>query len=229
MLTPSEQWVTITPTAKASDWEVDVGFLGSGWRCIWGDGCEGILDEPAASLGQGCCSVGAELLDDNEARLIEALGLSLDPERFQFAANAAKEGVLTESSDPPSTRVVDGACIFLNRPGFAGGTGCALHLGAEVDGEPPMDWKPEVCWQLPMKVETMADGRKRLRRWRRHDWGVDANLAWCCTEDASPSAYDDGLAFIERYYDEVAELAGEDVAYQVLQALAVDETGGPRD
>ena len=29
-----------------------------------------------------------------------------------------------------STRVVDGACIFLNRPGFAGGAGCALHLAA---------------------------------------------------------------------------------------------------
>ena len=27
------------------------------------------------------------------------------------------------------TRLVDGACIFLNRPGFEGGIGCALHTG----------------------------------------------------------------------------------------------------
>ena len=29
-----------------------------------------------------------------------------------------------------TTRLVDGACIFLNRPGFAGGAGCALHSAA---------------------------------------------------------------------------------------------------
>ena len=43
-------------------WRVDLDFVGSNWRCIWGDGCEGILDQPAMELGQGCCSVGAELV-----------------------------------------------------------------------------------------------------------------------------------------------------------------------
>jgi len=29
-----------------------------------------------------------------------------------------------------NTRVIDKTCIFLNRPGFEGGAGCALHLAA---------------------------------------------------------------------------------------------------
>ena len=52
---------------------------------------------------------------------------------------------------PRNTRVVDGACIFLNRTGFAGGAGCALHLAAFDAGESPIDFKPSVCWQLPIR------------------------------------------------------------------------------
>ena len=42
-------------------WSFDADFLRSNWQCIWGRGCQGILDHPAEHLGQGCCSVGAEL------------------------------------------------------------------------------------------------------------------------------------------------------------------------
>ena len=34
-----------------------------------------------------------------------------------------------------ATRIVTGACIFLNRPGFPGGPGCALHRAALERGE----------------------------------------------------------------------------------------------
>ncbi len=48
-------------------WRFDRDFLESRWTCIWGRGCLGILDEPAEHLGQGCCSIGAELGDTDEA------------------------------------------------------------------------------------------------------------------------------------------------------------------
>ena len=51
------------------------------------------------------------------------------------------------------TRLVDGACIFLNRPGFPAGPGCALHMAALRRGVSPMTLKPEVCWQLPLRRE----------------------------------------------------------------------------
>jgi hypothetical protein len=69
-------------------WRFDTAFLRSKWTCIWGRGCLGILPEPSPELGQGCCSVGAEFEDEDEARMIGALGATLDPERFQYHAEA---------------------------------------------------------------------------------------------------------------------------------------------
>ena len=65
-------------------WRLDRGFLTSNWTCIWGRGCKGILDVPAEHLNQGCCSIGAELADPEEAMTISALAATLDPEFFQF-------------------------------------------------------------------------------------------------------------------------------------------------
>ncbi|HAS11283.1 MAG TPA: hypothetical protein DCS55_12325, partial [Acidimicrobiaceae bacterium] len=102
--------------------------------CLWGDGCQGILDEPAAHLMQGCCSVGAEMLDEDEAMLVAALGATLEPEQLQHHAEAVEHGFFSDDTRT-NTRVVDGACIFFNRPGFPGGVGCALHRAAEDAGE----------------------------------------------------------------------------------------------
>ena len=63
-------------------WRFDAEFFTSRWTCIWGHGCLGILSEPAEELGQGCCSIGADLGDEDEARLISALAATLAPERF---------------------------------------------------------------------------------------------------------------------------------------------------
>jgi hypothetical protein len=206
-------------------WRVDVGFLGSSWTCTWGQGCVGILDQPAADKQQGCCSVGAELLDDDEARTIAALGLTLDPDRFQHHRSAADGGVLADQPTlrgRPATRVVDGACIFFNRPGFAGGVGCALHLAAADEGESPSDWKPSVCWQLPLKVDEAAsdDGSRVLRRWQRHDWGAGgATMAWCCTEGEEPSAYVGDQPTAEHLAEELAALVGPEVAVAIRSRI----------
>ena len=221
-----ERFESFVDPDDGTRWSIDIGFLASRWRCRWGDGCLGILDRPAPELEQGCCSVGAEFLDDDEARAIAATGLSLDPGRFQYSAEAAGGGVLGRSDGGRlATRVVDGACIFLNRPGFVGGAGCALHLAAVDEGESPIDWKPSVCWQLPIKVEDGAgadgvDGERVLRRWRRSDWGDGgATMAWCCTEDRTGeggvSAYDGDRPTVETMADELEALVGPEVAVAI--------------
>jgi hypothetical protein len=208
-------------STKDTHWRFDRSFLESNWTCIWGNGCLGILDEPAEALGQGCCSVGAEFGDVDEAMLISALAAMLDPDRFQFAAEATSDGVFSDGRRV-NTRVVDGACIFLNRPGFAGGEGCALHLSAIDAEESPLDWKPSVCWQLPIRVdwEPLEEDREQatLRRWSRADWGNEGDtMAWCCTE--GERAYVGADRVIDTLADELIGIVGTEVFVELRRRL----------
>ena len=198
-------------------WNVDATFLRSNWTCIWGKGCKGILPEPAEHLNQGCCSHGAQFLDEEEAMTIGALASTLKPERFQFHQEAAA-GDVYANEERTLTRVVDGACIFHNRPGFEGGEGCALHLAAIDAGESPTIWKPSVCWQLPLRAETEADGIKTLRHWARSDWDDEqSTIAWCCTEE--PEAYVGDRTVVESLEEELTAIVGPEVYVEIRNRL----------
>lgn len=203
-------------------WRFDTSFLRSNWTCIWGRGCLGILEEPAEHLGQGCCSIGADLDGVDEARNIGALAATLDPAHFEHHAAASEGGIFSDDTRT-ATRVVDGACIFLNRPDFPGGAGCALHLEAVRSGESPIDWKPSVCWQLPIKVDWEAgEGGTEVatvRRWERRDWGTDGEpMAWCCTE--GERAYVGERPVIESLGEELEAIVGSTVFVELRRRLA---------
>jgi hypothetical protein len=165
-------------------WRLDAGFLTSNWTCIWGRGCQGIHDERRPELMDGCCSVGVILRDADEAMNVVALAATLSDEQFQFAS--VDGGYVDQAHGRLHTRVVDGACVFLNRHDFAGGAGCALHRGAIDSGEDPVDWKPQTCSRVPLRVEESTAGDTTyvtLRAWNRSDWGPGGNsMAWWCTE-----------------------------------------------
>jgi hypothetical protein len=205
-------------------WRFDGTFLRSNWCCIWGRGCLGIHTEPTPELGQGCCSVGAELDGVDEARLISALAATLDPAHFEHHADAADGGVFGDEART-RTRVVDGACIFLNRPDFQGGAGCALHLAAVAEGDAPRHWKPSVCWQLPLRVEWQPrDGGGEvatMRRWNRADWGAEGQtMAWCCTE--GELAYRGDRPVIESLAEEIEAITGPAVFVELRRRLRDD-------
>lgn len=213
------------PTVEVDDgdtlWRFDRSFLTSNWTCVWGRGCLGILPSPAPELGHGCCSLGADLDGEEEARLIAALAATLKPEGFEHHA-AARDGGVFGDAERGCTRVVDGACIFLNRPGFAGGAGCALHLAALAADEAPRHWKPSVCWQLPVKVEwePRADGGEvaTVRPWNRGDWGADGEtMAWCCTE--GDRAYVGARPVIESLAEEIEAITGPAVFVELGRRL----------
>jgi hypothetical protein len=202
-------------------WRFDTDFLRSNWTCIWGRGCLGILPEPAEHLGQGCCSIGAELDGEEEAMTISALAATIDPSRFQHAAEAAAGGVFSDDGRT-ATRVVDGACIFLNRPDFPGGAGCALHLEAVHAGESPVEWKPSVCWQLPIRVDwEPGDGDTEVatvRRWTREDWGAEGEtMAWCCTEGTR--AYAGTEPVVDSLGEELQSVVGPAVYVELRRRL----------
>ena len=220
----------------STEWRFEREFLESDWTCLYGNGCLGILDRPAEELHQGCCSLGAHFGDgppgQAEAMNVGAYAAMIPPERFQYHAVAADptpddtgaNGIFGDA-ERTHTRVVDGACIFLNRPGFPGGRGCALHLAALDAEESPTEWKPSVCWQLPLRIdwqEIDADTESAtVRRWTRADWGDHGRtMAWCCTERADGGeAYCGTTPVVESMADELTALAGEDVYVELRRRL----------
>ncbi len=227
MSAPARRFVEFVDPDGRTRWRIDRGFLGSRWTCLWGAGCQGIHDEPHPELGDGCCSVGVVLTDDDEARNIAALADTIDARIFQHRASATAVVERRGAAGRWSTTLVDGACVFLNRPGFAGGAGCALHLAAQHAGENPLHWKPQTCSRLPIRADerTGTDGATEItvRAWRREDWGPGgATMAWWCTE--APEAFVAPTPLVLRMADELRDLLGDDL-YEDVRAAVVDPDG----
>jgi len=220
-------------------WRFEREFLESNWTCLFGRGCKGILAEESTELNQGCCSLGAHFGEgpagEEEAMTVAAYASMLSPEQFEYYDAAHQTTVSEESGAAPlhifgdgdrsHTRLVDGACIFLNRPGFAGGEGCALHIAAVEADESPTEWKPSVCWQLPLRVDWQevddATETATVRRWTRSDWGKHGEkMAWCCTERSDGAeAYVGTSRVIDSMADSLTALAGEEVYVELRSRL----------
>ena len=208
------EWVSFEDPEEDRTWVFDITFLMSAWTCIYGRGCQGVLTGAAPELEQGCCSYGAHFIDEEDEATTLAYAERLTAEQWQHRDVAIRKGGATKRSKRGAitTRLVDGACIFLNRPGFPGGSGCALHKAALEAQERPLDWKPDVCWQLPLRLEEHTGDHghvtSTLREWKRRDWGEGGfEFHWWCTED--------DLAFVDRrpVYEtleaEIVELVGQ--------------------
>jgi hypothetical protein len=202
----------------------DASFLTSNWRCIFGEGCKGVLDHDATELGHGCCSHGAHFADTADRDRVRAHAARLTQEQWQFRSAAeGKNGAFERAAGGGwSTRTHDGACIFLNRNDFALGAGCALHVGALDAGESFLDWKPEVCWQLPLRLSHQVDEVEHttytLREWKRRDWGEGGDdFHWWCTE--SSEAFVDRDPVVLTLRAEIVALVGDEVYELLLEQL----------
>ena len=200
--------------------QFDVTFLTSPWTCIFGHGCPGVLTGPAPELEQGCCSYGAHFTDKADRKRVAALADTLAADEWQFRAESDELGGPIHRNDDGEwvTQLHDDACIFLNRPGFSAGAGCALHQAALARGERFIDWKPDVCWQLPLRLEHRVDENEHttnvLREWKRRDWGSGGfEFDWWCTDD--PAAFVGHRPVYLELRDEIIELVGE-VAFTAL-------------
>ncbi len=190
----THEWVSFDDPDELRTWVFDVTFLLSGWECIFGRGCQGVLTGPAPELVQGCCSYGAHFTDTADVNRVKKAAATLHAEQWQFRKEGRRHGVVDKQADGTRvTRLVDDACIFLNRPGFAAGPGCALHLAAVDAGREPSELKPDVCWQLPLRREDTTDdstGRvtSTVTQWDRRHWGAGGEeFHWWCTE--APEAF----------------------------------------
>ena len=212
----------------------DLTWLMSSWTCVYGAGCQGVIEGRA---DDGCCSHGAYYSDDEDEQRVAGFVAQLKRKTWQHAELGRRDGwsVVDELDGEPArkTATVDGACIFLNRPGFPGGEGCALHALALRTGLHPLETKPDVCWQLPVRrlveeVERPDDVTvtvTTLGEFDRRGWGPGGeDLHWWCT--SSPDAHVGADPVVVSYGPELTALVGP-AAYAELVRLCAERTGLP--
>ena len=224
MTGPNREWVTIPVPGKVPKrWMIDVTFLTSSWQCIFGAGCQGVLTEPAPEIVEGCCSFGAHFSDKEDRDRVVKIAQKLTAKEWQFKSVGDKRGVVASAGKKEwRTRLVDDACIFLNRPGFPSGPGCALHLLALRLGEHFVKTKPIVCWQLPLRAEERDedDGSITavLSEFERSGWGEGGeDFAWWCTE--APEAFSAPEPVYKTLEAELRETLGDDVYSELAKYL----------
>ena len=218
----TREWIEfVDPDDAEHVIRADLTWLCSRWTCIFGRGCHGV-EKGGASVG--CCTHGAFFSDRADEKRVRQFARQLTAADWQLRdvgiTKTGKLEIFEDDSvgDDPNrrrTRIVDGACIFANREGFAGGVGCALHAFALRTGRHPTQTKPEVCWQLPIRrsqewVER-PDGSRILQstvtEFDRRGWGEGGHdLAWYCT--SSPDAHIGGEPLYVSYAAELTALIG---------------------
>ncbi|WP_121253198.1 hypothetical protein [Nocardioides ferulae] len=184
----------VNPDDDAEVLRCDLTWLTSAYTCIFGQGCRGIYADAPDS---GCCTLGAHFSDADDERRVAAYVAQLGPEQWQLHPGrevTAADWVEADDDGERKTRTaeVDGqqACVFHNRPGFAAGTGCALHQLAFRLDRHPLETKPDVCWQLPIR-RTFRDVERQdgtsytevtIGEYDRRGWGPGGHdLDWYCS------------------------------------------------
>ena len=222
------EWIEFTDPGNADHLiRADLTWLLSRWTCIFGRGCHGILPGRA---GDGCCSHGAFFTDEDDEKRTRKAAKLLTPETWQhyrrgFSNYTEMDTVDGKNEARRTATRPDGPCVFLNDADFPGGGGCALHGQALRDGRHPLEYKPDVCWQLPVRRDqewtNRADDSKVLvtvlAEFDRRGWGEGGHdLHWWCT--SSPEAHVGTEAMYISYGPELKALIG-DKAYDKLVEL----------
>jgi hypothetical protein len=92
-----------------------------------------------------------------------------------------------------------------------------------------MDWKPDVCWQVPVRHEDYTeDGGyviSTIREWKRRDWGEGGDdFHWWCTESADAFVGKDPAYVF--FKDELTEMMGKK-AYNIMVEQLTRPTAVP--
>jgi hypothetical protein len=187
------------PADDAQVFRCDLTWLTSAYTCIFGQGCQGIY---ADAPDVGCCTLGAHFADADDERRVAGFVAQLTPDDWQLhPGRAPRKSDWVETDDDGERKTlaveVDGqqACVFHNRTDFApasgqGGAGCALHGLALRQGRNPLETKPDVCWQLPIRRQfrevERQDGTSytevSIGEYDRRGWGPGGHdLDWYCS------------------------------------------------
>lgn len=214
----------------------DLTWLLSRWSCVFGKTCHGIVRGRSV---EGCCSHGAFFTDADDERRIRTAVRRLTPQTWQHFRRGFQNYTETDTIDGESparrtaTQPDGGACVFLNDADFPGGGGCALHAQALRDGVHPLEYKPDVCWQLPVRRDqdwvNRPDGTKVLvtvlTEFDRRGWGSGGHdLDWWCT--SSPQAHVSQDPMYLSYEPELVALIGRPAYGRLAELCAARDKAG---
>jgi hypothetical protein len=231
------EWVEFADPSDAEHLiRADMTWLLSNWTCVFGKACHGIIKGRAAD---GCCSHGAFFTDADDEERVRQAARKLTPQTWQHFRRGFKKYTEMDSIDgkTPARRTAtqseDGPCVFLNDADFAGGGGCALHAQALRDGVHPLEYKPDVCWQLPVRRDQdwvkRPDGTKILvtvlTEFDRRGWGAGGHdLDWWCT--SSPEAHVGQEPMYLSYEPELVALIGKPAYTKLAELCAARRARG---
>ncbi|CUR54461.1 conserved hypothetical protein [metagenome] len=188
-------WIEFAdPADPGQVFRCDLTWLTSSYRCIFGEGCQGIY---ADSPDTGCCTLGAHFADKADEKRVAAYVAELTPDLWQFHPGTQvrkADWVETDAEGERKTLVLDvdgqSACVFHNRTDFGQGAGCALHALALREGREPLETKPDVCWQLPIRrsfrdverPDATTYTEVSISEYDRRGWGAGGHdLDWYCS------------------------------------------------
>lgn len=207
-------WVEFTNPDDADEvYRCDLTWLTSRWTCIFGQGCPGVY---RSSPDVGCCAHGAHFAGKEDEKRVRAAVAKLTPETWQNHAGHTRRWTETDDEGDRKTLATNGACIFHNSKDFAGGYGCALHAQALRDGVNPLEYKPDVCWQLPLRRQfrhvDRGDGTEYLEtsigEYTRLGWGPGGeDFDWYCSSNTE--AHVGAEPVYVTYAPELTALMGE--------------------
>ena len=237
-------WVEfVNPEDESEVMRCDLTWLTSRYSCIFGQGCQGIYK---TSPDVGCCTLGAHFADKEDEERTASYVKQLDETLWQFRPDKKKvkksDWVDVDDEGERKTMVVeyDGqeACIFHNRADFHLGSGCALHALAFTLEKNPLETKPDVCWQLPIR-RTFRNVKRQdgseytevsIQEYDRRGWGPGGHdLDWYCSGNteahvAAEPLYITSAAELvalmgQEAYDELARHCEEHLASRSLLAI----------
>ena len=223
----TRDWVEFTdPNNEEAIFKCDLTWLTSNWSCIYGSGCKGLFkDRP----NDGCCTEGAMYSDTTDELRVTKAAQRLTPDMWQFYNEGhSKSGKLNISEKDEDgerkTRQVEKSCIFLNRKEFDGQFGCALHHLALKEGKNPLELKPDVCWQLPIRrsyeLRPIAEHESLVTvigEYERLGWGEGGeDFDWYCTSNTEAHVGKEPV--YKSNQAELVALMGE-AAYKILAKI----------
>lgn len=224
------------PADDTQVFRCDLTWLTSSYRCIFGQGCQGIY---ADAPDVGCCTLGAHFADTDDERRVAGFVAQLTPDDWQFhPGRTPRKSDWIETDDDGERKTLaivhegQQACVFHNRTDFSsplgGGAGCALHGLALRQGRNPLETKPDVCWQLPIRRQfrdvERQDGTSytevSIGEYDRRGWGPGGHdLDWYCSGNTEAHVAPEPVYVTHEA--ELVELMGRD-GYSALARHCAD-------